>query len=346
MAITTPQPKRLRIAQVNDIAAVGSTLARAMTDLGQDAVVIEPRRVAPRLRYPWKAATLPFRGAALLGAAASVRFGHFDVVHLHYARFGFMGPLAGRPYALHVHGTDIRGVRPGSLWSRETAPFLRRARLVYYATPDLEPWLAPFRDDAVFLPNPIETDRFRPLADGDPAREARRDLLVGVRLAPVKGLPEILETLRLLAAERPETTITIVAQGEGLAEARAAAGPNATVVPRLTRDQLPELLAGHRLALGQFLVGAIGNYELEALACGVPVVMRFDREDAYPAPPPIANAPDARAAATRIGELLDHRTRLDELAARGPAWVEANHAARTVAARVIADYRRSGLAPA
>ncbi len=28
-----------------------------------------------------------------------------------------------------------------------------------------------------------------------------------------------------------------------------------------------------------------------------------------------------------------------------PAWVEANHGARTVAARVLADYRRSGLAP-
>ena len=346
MASTAPPPKRLRIAQVNDIAAVGSTLARAMTDLGQDATIIRPARPGARLRYPWKAAALPFRGAALLGAAASVRFGHFDVVHVHYARFGFIGPLAGHPYALHVHGTDIRGVRPGSLWARETAPFLRRARLVYYATPDLEEWLRPLRDDAVFLPNPIETDRFRPLASGDPARHGRRDLLVGVRLAPIKGLPEILAILRLLAAERPETTITIVAQGEGLAEARAAAGPNVTVVPRVGRDQLPHLLTGHRLALGQFLVGAIGNYELESLACGVPVVMRFDREDAYPAPPPIVNALDARAAATRIGELLDDAAALDELAAQGPTWVEANHAARTVAARVIADYRRSGLAPA
>lgn len=339
------RPRPLRIAHVNDIAFVGSTLALAMRELGEDAVVVEPFRVRTTLPYPWRAATLPFRAAGVLGAAATIRRGHFDVVHVHYARLGMIGPLSGRPYALHVHGTDIRGVRPGSFWGRETGPLLRRARLVYYATPDLEQWLAPFRDDAIFLPNPIETDRFRPLAADDPGRAIRRDLLVGVRLAPIKGLPTILEVLRLLAAERPATTITIVAQGEGAEAARAVAGPQATVVTPASRDELAELMRGHRLALGQFLVGAMGNYEIEALSAGVPVVMRYDQGSAYATPPPVVNAADAAEAVARICELLDDSTALDELAARGPVWVDANHAARTVAARVIADYRRSGLAP-
>ncbi len=333
----------LHIAQVNDIAAVGGTLARAMTALGEDAVLIEPRRVGTGLRYPWKAVTLPFRGAALLGAALRVRRGGFDLAHVHYARFGFMGPLTGRPDVIHVHGTDIRGIRPGSLWARETAPFLRRAALVYYATPDLAEWVLPFRPDARFLPNPIETASFRPLAAGDPARPNRRDLLVGVRLSPIKGLDEIVETLRLLAVRRPQTSITVVAQGEGLEQARLAAGPNAVVVARTSRDELPDLLRGHRLALGQFAVGAIGNYELEALSCGVPVVMRFDRGEAYATPPPIANAANAAAAAERICELLDDAAELDGLAALGPPWIDANHAALTVAARVLADYRSAGL---
>jgi glycosyltransferase involved in cell wall biosynthesis len=256
-----------------------------------------------------------------------------------------IGAMAGRPFTLHVHGTDIRGVRPGSAWGRETAPFLRRARLVYYATPDLEEWVRQFRDDAVFLPNPIETDRFAPLPAGDSARPGRRDLLVGVRLAQIKGLPQILEVLRGLAVARPQTTITIVAQGEGVEAARAAAGPNFEIVPRMERAQLPDLVRGHRLALGQFLVGAIGNYELEALATGVPVVMRFDQDAAYTTPPPLVNAADAEQAVARIAELLDDEAALEAIAARGPAWIEANHAARTVAARVIEDYRRTGQAP-
>jgi glycosyltransferase involved in cell wall biosynthesis len=334
-----------RIAQVNDIAAVGSTLARAMTELGESAVVIEPRRLGAGLRYPWKAVSLPFRAAGIVGAGLSLRGGRFDVIHVHYARLGMIGTLAGRPFTLHVHGTDIRGVRPGSLWGRETAPFLRRARLVYFATPDLEEWVRPFRDDAVFLPNPIEVDRFRPMIADDRARPGRRDLLVGVRLAPIKGLAAIVEVLRLLAVARPATTITIVAQGEGVAAATAAAGPNSTVVPRMARAELPELLRGHRLALGQFLVGAIGNYELEALSAGVPVVMRFDRDAAYATPPPLVNVADPQAAVDRICELLDDEAALDDLAARGPAWVDANHAAHTVATRVLDDYRRTGQTP-
>jgi glycosyltransferase involved in cell wall biosynthesis len=335
----------LRIAQVNDIAAVASTLARAMTELGEKATVIEPRRLGAGLRYPWKVASLPFRAAGILGAGLSVRGGHYDVVHVHYARLGMIGAMAGRPFTLHAHGTDIRGVRPGSFWGRETAPYLRQARLVYYSTPDLEEWIRPFRDDAVFLPNPIEVDLFGPLARDDPSRATRRDLLVGVRLAPIKGLSAILETIRVLALARPATTITVVAQGEGATAVRALAGPNVVIVPRLPRSGLPGLFRSHRLALGQFLVGAIGNYELEALSAGVPVVMRFDREAAYPTPPPLVSVAGAEQAVARICDLLDDETALNELAGRGPAWIEANHAARTVAARVIADYRRTGQAP-
>jgi len=316
-----------------------------MRELGEDAVVVEPLRLRTTIRYPWKAATLPIRVAGLIGAAAAVRRGHFDVVHVHYARLGMIGALAGRPYALHVHGTDIRGVLPGSLWGRTTGPLLRRARVVFYATPDLEQWLRPFRDDAVFLPNPIETDRFRPLGADDPTRATRRDLLVGVRLAPVKGLTTILEVLRLLAVERPATTITLVAYGEGADAARVAAGPNARIVAPVSREDVAELIRGHRLALGQFLVGAMGNYEIEALSAGVPVVMRFDQGSVYAAPPPVVNAATATEAVARICQLLDGGPELDRLAAEGPVWVEANHAARTVAARVIADYRRFGLAP-
>ena len=352
---------RLRVAQVNDIAAVGSTLARAMNRLGAEAKLIEPWRPASRLRYPWKAAALPLRAAGIVGAGLAVRRGGFDVVHVHFARLGMIGELVGRPYTLHVHGSDIRGVAPGSLWGREAAPFLKRARLVYYATPDLREWVEPFRRDAIFLPNPIETDVFvaavaKDAADaggglaaemaggssGSSRAPGRRDLLVGVRLSAIKGLPAILETLRQLARIRPATTITIVAQGEGVASAVAAAGPAAIVVPRSPREELPALLRSHRLALGQLLVGAIGNYELECLASGVPVVTRFDYEDIYPSPPPIVAAAGGEEAATRIARLLDDDAALNELAGRGPAWVEANHSAVTIAGRVLADYERTG----
>jgi len=333
---------RLRIAQVNDIAAVAGTLAREMNRLGEDAVVLEPRRVGTRLKYPWKAAALPVRVAAIVGTGISMRRGHFDVVHVHFARLGMLGPISGRPYTLHVHGTDIRGVRPGSAWGREVAPFLRRARLVYYATPDLREWVEPFRPDAIFLPNPIETDLFSPLEPAPADDRARRDLLVGVRLSAVKGLATILDVIGRVVAARPGTTITIVGQGGGVAQAMALAGPDAILARRVARADLPDLIRGHRLALGQFLVGTFGNYELEAEACGVPVVMGFDRWAAYDSKPPIVAAATGEEAAARICDLLDDADTLARLAALGPSWVVANHAAGMIAARVLGDYRRTG----
>lgn len=337
-----PPDRSLRIAQVNDIAAVGETLARAMRKLGEDAVLIEPRRIRTGLGYPWRAAALPFRAGGIAGAGWSLRRGGFDVVHVHYARLGMLGPMSGRPYTLHIHGTDIRGVRPDSWWGRLTGPWIRRARLVYYATPDLAEWVLPFRDDAIFLPNPIETDRFEPLAAGHPARDGRRDLLVGVRLASIKGLDTIVETLRVLAATRPLTTVTIVAQGEGLAAAREAAGPNTTIAPRVGHDGLADLIRSHRLALGQFAVGAVGNYELECVACGVPMVMRFDRGDAYPEPAPFVTALTGEEAALRVVELLADAAARDRLAEMGVTWVRRNHDAQAIANRVLGDYRRTG----
>jgi glycosyltransferase involved in cell wall biosynthesis len=330
------------IAQVNDVAAVAGTLAREMRKLGERAVVVETRRFGTGLRYPWKAAALPLRGAAILGAGVALRRGRYDVVHVHFARLGMLGSMSGRPYTLHVHGTDIRGVRPGSWWGREIAPFMRRARLVYYATPDLWEWVEPFRPDAVFLPNPIETDLFSPAERTGQGDRARRDLLVGVRLSAAKGLPTILETVRGVVAARPGTTITIVDQGEGVAQAEALGGSNAVVVRRASRAELPTLIRGHRLAVGQFLVGTFGNFELEAEACGVPVVMGFDRWAAYDTRPPIVAAATAQEAAGRIRDLLDDDAELARLAALGPPWVAANHAAGTIAARVLADYRRTG----
>jgi hypothetical protein len=73
--------------------------------------------------------------------------------------------------------------------------------------------------------------------------------------------------------------------------------------------------------------------------------MRFDRDASYATPPPLVNVTDPQAAVDRICELLDDEPALDDLAARGPAWIDANHAARTVATSVLDDYRRTGQTP-
>jgi glycosyltransferase involved in cell wall biosynthesis len=332
----------MRIVHVNDYAAVASTLAQAQRAQGHDVTVIDPTRAGFGRNPIFRALLLPVRWGALLAVAIRLRRGRWDVIHVHYAWKGLVGVLSGRPFVLHCHGSDVRGIKPGSIRGRLNRLAERRAQLLYYSTPDLAVWVLPERPDAIFLPNPIDVSGFRPLEANDPARANRRDLLVGVRLDPIKGLETIVETLRLLTRLRPQTTVTVVSQGGGVAEAVAAAGPGTEVARRSQRSELPATLTAHRLSLGQFLVGAMGNYELESLAAGVPVVMRFDQAAAYAVSPPLVNAATAAEAAARISELLADPAALDQLAARGPGWVRENHDARVVAARVLADYERLG----
>lgn len=331
-----PADRPLRIAHVNDIASVATTMTRALRAAGQAADLVEPWRPGAGIAYPWKVATLPLRLAGILAAGVRLRAASYDLVHVHYARLGMLGPISGRPYVLHCHGSDMRGVTPASAWGLEVSPFLRRARRVYYTTPDLEPWVRAFRPDATFLPNPIEIPTRRPAgATAAPAR----DVLVGVRLDPIKGVDEIAAALGALLAARPGTTLTVIDQGVGVERIAALGGRGVVVVPPVPHDELPALLARHRSAIGQMRVGAIGNYELEAMAAGLPVAAAFAYPGSYPTPVPIVDGETAETRGRALAALLDDPEACVAMGARAAAWVAANHGMEAVAERLVADYR-------
>ncbi|MGZ6341013.1 MAG: glycosyltransferase, partial [Candidatus Limnocylindrales bacterium] len=294
----------MRIAQVNDIASVGATLADGLRRLGHEVDLLDAPRPGRRLSDPARTLALPLRLWALLALAPRIWAGHYDVVHAHYAWKGAAALPSGRPVVLHCHGSDVRGVRRDSLLGRWNAAILGRADRVDYATPDLAAWVLPIRSDARFMPNPIDVERFAPSEEerGEPSGE-QRDLLVGVRLDPVKGLDAITTTVGRLLAIRPATSITIVDQGPGVGRIAAVAGRAARIVPPVSRAALPALDRAHLVALGQSAVGAIGNYELEALASGVPVAADFRFPEAYDEPPPLVRAATPEEAATGLARL-------------------------------------------
>lgn len=328
----------LRVVHVNDIAFVGSTLVRALRREDVEAWLIEPARPGASVRLPWKLAMVPLRAAALVAAGAQIRFGNADLAHVHYARLGIVGPIGGKPYVLHCHGTDIRGVRPGSAWGRLVDPSLRAARLVYFSTPDLAPWVRAFRPDAIFLPNPIEVE--------DPATVPARaeafefDVLIGVRLDSVKGVPAIAAIVEALIARRAATTFSIIDQGGMVDVVERASRGHARVVSPVAHASLPAIFRRHRLAIGQQLSGALGNYELESMASGTPVVTQFRFAEAYDALPPVIDDGTPDKIAERMAALLDDEAERRSLARRGQAWITAHHAAAAIAATVAIDYRR------
>ncbi len=284
---------------------------------------------------PWKLVSAPARVAVFGCASLAVRAERPDLVHIHNARHALHGPLSGRPYVVHCHGTDVRGIQPGRGWGRELGPLLRGAAVVLYATSDLASDVHAFRPESRYLPNPIDVERFAPRP---PAIEPTRDVLVGVRLDSMKGFERIEALVARLRKARPSTTFTVIDHGSGVRRVLAAAGPSAQLVPHQDRAALPALLREHRIAVGQQFLGAVGNYELEALAAGIPILMELRTVgDAIAVPPVVSGGIDTLT--ERAIDLLADPEALLALARVGTEWVRLHHDPDVVASTLLGIYR-------
>jgi glycosyltransferase involved in cell wall biosynthesis len=325
----------LKIAHINDIAFVATTLAAEQRRRGIHATLIDPPKPGGRLPQPWKLLVAPARLPILADTARRARQGRVDLVHVHYATYGLVGALAGRPYVVHCHGSDIRGLDPASAMGRYVGYGLRRAAAVLYATPDLAGDARRFRADAEFLPNPIDGRTFAPRGVPD------RDILMATSLHPVKGADVALRVLARVLEARPETTATVVLAGPLSSLARGLLGDRVRYVPARSHADMPALYNQHRLALGQFRLGILSQVELEAMASGLVVVAPLRYQDPALEPAPVRGSDDELVTAELIGSLLRDPVAMKDIGAQGRAWVLMHHGVDRVVDRLDEIYARA-----
>ncbi|MCA9829741.1 MAG: glycosyltransferase family 4 protein [Dehalococcoidia bacterium] len=329
----------MRICEINDIASVASELSASLRQRGHTVEFIQPRLVGGSLNWAVKPIVGPARAIEWAYLIRKVKAGNFDVVHIHYAYLGMLGVLGKFPFLLHCHGSDIREMTP------YTRPMVGRALAaaghVFYATPDLRDAVLRMRADAEFLPNPVDTAIFRPLAPAS----ASSGVFLCSSLTDIKGAVRMLAACSELAISRPDIQFTAIAGGDYTAQ--FAALPNVRLIPHQPRAQLPHILSGHGVVLGQVFLGALGMAELEAMATARPVVAWFRFDNAYAEPPPMVRSVDGRDLAAAIARLVDDPEARDDLGRRARAWVERNHsldaAARAVETAATAVVSRRSL---
>lgn len=264
--------------------------------------------------------------------------GRYDVLHVHYGLMAYYAWAGRRPFVLHLHGSDVRDNLAGGPPRLVVRWGLRHARKVYFSTPDLAEPARAERPDAEWLPAPIgaqllEAARRRLDSAANEGGEPLRVLLCS-RWDPAKGTDALLRIAADLRARDSSLEIIGLDWGDERESARAA---GIRLVPRMPHDSFFEFLDGFDLAVGQMAVGAPGVTELECMARGVPVVMRFDYASAYEEPPPIVAA-NENVAANTVLALLHHQTHRAEVARAGLEWVLRYPSAEALARRLAEDY--------
>jgi len=324
------------VLHVNDCA---STTERLLAEAATRGL---PWTYQPLLdrRYPFTRGSRPLTAALALPWLAELGFRarRSDLLHVHYGNVVRHTRWTGRPYLLHLHGTDIRTQQYEPRWQDVIRSAVRDARAVYYSTPDLAEHVLPLRADARYMPVPL---RLEGLPRWEPAERPR--VVFASRWEEVKGLEVQLEVARgLRAATGPDVELVGLDWGPGAGAAREA---GVRLLPRMPHPEYLRLLASAHVAVGQ-AAGILATSELEAMAMAVPVVARLEprwHPDGVPAVLPALPAGGSSAPATSaqlvdaaVAALADPRGTSEALDA--PAWVRREHSAAGAVDELTARY--------
>lgn len=272
----------------------------------------------------------------LLGLAAAVRRGKYDVVHTHNWSSMFYGILAGRlarvPLVLHgEHGLnrdDLGGIPWKRLWAQRVL-----ARLAHHLVPVNKVIAAHVKahwkladKDMTVIPNGVDLKRFAPVPR--PAGEAFTLGMIG-RLDDVKDIGCALGALAML-----DKGVRLILVGDGpKADALAAEARTLGVADRVefagSRADVEAWYPRFDAYLNTSVYEGMCNTLLEGMACGLPLIASRvpgnaawlrEGENALFFPPG-----DANALAGRIRELRADPAGRAAMGARNRARAEAEY---------------------
>lgn len=238
-----------------------------------------------------------------------------DIVHVHSASTLIHSRLGAPRFVLHCHGTDVRTAQYEPRWTDTIRTGLRDAEAVFYSTPDLAEHVLPYREDAIYLPVPIDVDNiptWQPTA-------GRPQVVFSSRWSPDKDSANQLAVARdLVAAVGDRADVLGLDWGPQAADAAVL---GVRLVPRSDHAGYLRLLAGAHVVVGQS-AGIMAGSEVEALAAGAPLVMPVPLPLYAAYAPPVLGGGRAEAVAA-VEAVLAGTEQPDPATSR--AWVLANY---------------------
>lgn len=260
-----------------------------------------------------------------------------------------------QPYVAFEHGTMREIPFENSARGRLLSLAYRQAGKVVITNPDVitaaqRLGLKKF----LFIPHPVDETKYRPLHTplrGSLINRYQTDLIL---FAPsrhnwaLKGNDVLLKAFARCIKSFPGKLILILNEwGQEVAESKAlietlGVGGRVVWTPPMNKMTLIDYYNAADVVLDQFTIGTFGTVTPEAMACGKPVMLHFDREVhewCYGEMPPVVSAKTEGQIFDRLMELLsssDHRTAIGNASRE---WIEKYHGWELVADRHIEIYR-------
>ena len=255
----------MKLVMINDAAFVGGTLLKYMP------VELEKQHIK-RSRGFWD---------KTFGIALNILRVRGDLYHVHYLLQDcyIASRLDKKPLIGHAHGSDLRTALKHSVWSRIVRHNLKHCDKIIVSTPDILSIAKQYREEAEYLPNPVDAELFYAKSVVQKS-EKKRVLIASDSNWSVKGTDIAIKALSKI---RDEVEVSIIQHGTDFEKTKALAssvGLSLKVLPRVSHEKLNAYYWDADVVIDRFAIGSLGMVSLEAVACGRPVLSWVSSE--YP----------------------------------------------------------------
>jgi len=255
----------MKVVMINDCAFVGETLLKYMP------LDVEKQHIK-RSRSFW---------SKTFGLAYKILKAKGDICHVHYLLQDcyIASKLGKKPLIGHAHGSDLRASLRHPLWGMIVRHNLRKCDKVLVSTPDVLGIAKTFREDAEYLPNPVDTEIFYPKPLPEHGGK-KRVLIASDSNWSVKGTDM---AIRALSKIKNDVDVSIIAYGVDFERTLSLAyslGLHVNVLPKVSHEKLNQYFWNADVVMDRFKLGSLGMVSLEAIACGRPVITYVSSE--YP----------------------------------------------------------------
>ena len=308
-----------RIALVHDVAGIGAIQAELLRKAGHEVDQISLPVIGASWDWPMKGFAIPLRLAAYLPTAMRLGPSRYDVVHVHWLTHGLVGVLSRRPFFVQAHGSDLHLNLNNRMYRWVTRTVLRKAKTVFYVTPNLRAYMRDYDQKLMYLPNPVG---MRGVASAPAASGMVKKVLIFTRLDPVKGVERIFPAVERLAAR---FQVTALDWGPLTREYVANYASWVRFVKPIPHAEIGSFLSEFDVVIGQMRQGILSLMEIETLAAGRPLISAIDWSLYADDPPPAVDASDPDAIVAAVERLAAEPSQLTRLSSEGREWALRNH---------------------